>query len=54
MINCFIDSYEHSALKSHIDVKEVDKSLNATTTADQIYEYKPHFHEWATALPGGA
>lgn len=32
-------------------MKEVDKSVDPATP-DTIYEYKPHFHEWATALPG--
>jgi len=50
VINCFIDSYEHSALKPTINAKEVDPSV--TAAQDTIYEYKPHFHEWATALPG--
>jgi len=60
VINSFIDSYEFTALKEHITVGEVEPTStpkNALdnrldTTLNETYEHKPHFHEWATALPG--
>ena len=58
MINCFIDSYEFTALPDAISVKAVEPSTGADAdkrspaTLDGAYEHKPHFHEWATALPG--
>ena len=58
VINSFIDSYEFTALPETISVEDVepqgavgvDDRLPKTLTA--VYEHKPHFHEWATALPG--
>ena len=44
---CAVDSYEHSALEPHITVNQVQPG-----GGDESFEYKPHFHEWATALPG--
>ena len=37
-----------------IKVEQVDSNSAAMTQADKdvIFEYKPHFHEWVTALPG--
>ncbi len=57
VINCFIDSYEFTALPESIQVKDVEpKGDAADPRADATliapYEHKPHFHEWATALPG--
>ena len=57
VINCFIDSYEFTALPESIQVKDVEpKGDAADPRADETlvmpYEHKPHFHEWATALPG--
>ena len=58
VINCFIDSYEFTALPDAISVKAVEPSTGADTdkrsqvTLDGPFEHKPHFHEWATALPG--
>ena len=49
VINCFIDSYEHSALEPMIKVDKVQPGL---ANGGDTFEYKPHFHEWATALPG--
>ena len=59
VINSFVDAYEHSALPPYIEAKKVDpKNAEAEDMTengkDKIFEYKPHFHEWATALPGGA
>ncbi len=56
VINSFVDSYEHSALPPHISAKKVDPAApenDPATGRELIYEYKPHFHEWVTALPGG-
>lgn len=49
-----VDSYEHSALPAMITAKQVDPNAPAQDDSgkDIIYEYKPHFHEWVTALPG--
>ena len=54
VINSFVDSFEHSALAPHITANKVDSSAPAKDAQgrDIIFEYKPHFHEWATALPG--
>jgi len=54
VINSFVDSFEHSALAPHITANKVDSSAPAKDAQgrDIIYEYKPHFHEWVTALPG--
>lgn len=59
VINSFIDSYEFTALNETISVGSVeppsdDKNLDKRTEGalTQPFEYKPHFHEWATALPG--
>ena len=63
VINCFIDSYEFTALPDMISVAAVEPATNETdanglridTRAFDLskpYEHKPHFHEWATALPG--
>ena len=54
VINSFVDAYEHSALESHVYAHEVDGTIAAPAQREQgaIYEYKPHFHEWVTALPG--
>ena len=58
VINCFIDSYEFTALPESVAVKDVEPSGGAADDKrdpDMLvlpYEHKPHFHEWATALPG--
>lgn len=46
-----VDSYEFTALPDQITIG----NLLSNTTVEQAkepFEYKPHFHEWATALPG--
>ena len=45
-----VDSYEFTALNDTLKVGDV---VPNATNSDAIFEYKPHFHEWATALPGG-
>ena len=62
-----VDSYEFTALPETITIKEVAPLAELATKAgatpaqraaelaalgNQPFEYKPHFHEWATALPG--
>ena len=50
VINSFVDSYEFTALGDTLVIKDVSPEADQNNTA--IFEYKPHFHEWATALPG--
>ena len=64
VINSFIDSYEFTALPEYVTVKAVEPPSDATDAQgrrldqreaailDKPFEHKPHFHEWATALPG--
>jgi len=59
VINCFIDSYEFTALPESVQVKDVEPKVagdasdqRSAETLVMPYEHKPHFHEWATALPG--
>ena len=48
-----VDSYEFTALPDTLMVKQVTPDApQVGPDADAFYEYKPHFHEWATALPG--
>ena len=49
VINSFVDSYEFTALDDTIKINQVSGDSN---DSGDIFEYKPHFHEWATALPG--
>ena len=51
VINSFVDSYEFTALNDTLLTKQVTPDADQTDNVS-IYEYKPHFHEWATALPG--
>ena len=50
VINSFVDSYEFTALDETINVDQVTGDSN---DGNNVFEHKPHFHEWATALPGG-
>ncbi len=57
VINSFIDSYEFTALPDAISVAKVEPAGGAADKRDDdtlkgAFEHKPHFHEWATALPG--
>ena len=61
---CAVDSYEFTALPENVEVGQVEPKGTETdqngNLVDQrgdpilsaVYEHKPHFHEWATALPG--
>ena len=50
VMNSFVDPYEYTTLKDGL----TQKQLNGAATADDnnIIEFKPHFHEWATVQPG--
>lgn len=55
--NCAVDSYEFTALPDAISVSKVEPAGGAADKRDDdtlkgAFEHKPHFHEWATALPG--
>tara|TARA_B100000963_G_scaffold125810_1_gene109817 strand:+ start:2565 stop:3296 length:732 start_codon:yes stop_codon:yes gene_type:complete len=58
VINSFIDSYEFTALPEYVTVEDVEPPSGAAedertaATLKMPFEHKPHFHEWATALPG--
>lgn len=58
VINSFIDSYEFTALPEYVTVAAVEPKDGAeedersAETLKMPFEHKPHFHEWATALPG--
>ena len=61
VINSFVDSYEFTALPESLTIKQVspidkgnltDADMTGPNNVDKIFEFKPHFHEWATALPG--
>ena len=58
VINSFIDSYEFTALPEYVTVEAVEPRDGAAederteATLKMPFEHKPHFHEWATALPG--
>ena len=49
-----VDSYEFTALPNVLTVAEVTPDAPQTKAdgGELNFEYKPHFHEWATALPG--
>ncbi len=46
---CAVDSYEFAQLPEAVDGKDLDGGAAGAPT--QV-EFKPHFHEWATVLPG--
>lgn len=48
VINAFIDAYEYAQLPEQLEEKDFVTGRAGTAAA----EYKPYFHEWATALPG--
>jgi len=50
VVNAFIDGYEFATLDEHITRKEL--SGVTALNSDLVSEYKPPFHEWASALPG--
>ena len=52
VINSFVDGYEFTALPNVLKLKNVTPNAPQDAEGDAPFEYKPHFHEWATALPG--
>ena len=57
VINSFVDSFEFAQLPEAVESTDLDgigAAGNANVLAAQIkkVECKPHFHEWATVLPG--
>ena len=49
VVNAFVDSYEFSVLDDTLDEKDLTGDASKT---GGVCETKPHFHEWATVLPG--
>lgn len=52
VMNSFVDSYEFTQLKDTLTIAEMKDPAGVFNAADQVYEYKPMFHEWATVQPG--
>ena len=50
VINSFVDSYEFAQLPEAVKAEKLDNGAG-TATGTEV-EFKPHFHEWATVLPG--
>lgn len=50
VINSFVDVYEFAQLPETMTTKNVTNDNGASDNA--IVEHKPHFHEWASVLPG--
>ena len=54
-VSLAVDTYEFTALNEQISVGAVMGTAETPenkTALDAPFEFKPHFHEWATALPG--
>lgn len=50
VMNSFIDPYEFTLIQDAITTQAL--TGDPTKSANDIVEYKPHFHEWATVQPG--
>ena len=51
VINSFVDSYEFARpAPEAVKAEKLDNGAG-TATGTEV-EFKPHFHEWATVLPG--
>jgi hypothetical protein len=50
VINSFVDAYEFAQLPEAVNQISLDG--DSTGAAGTTVEFKPHFHEWATVLPG--
>jgi hypothetical protein len=48
VINSFVDAYEFAQLPEAVKAEDLD----GDATPGDTVEFKPHFHEWATVLPG--
>jgi hypothetical protein len=51
VINSFVDVYEFAQLPETMTTKDVTNDTPGDET-NPIVEHKPHFHEWASVLPG--
>lgn len=49
VMNSFVDAYEFSNAADMLTQKQISGNVGA---GDEIVEHKPHFHEWASVLPG--
>ena len=47
VINSFVDAYEFAQLPEAVKAGDLDGNAGGNDV-----EFKPHFHEWATVLPG--
>ena len=47
VINAFVDAYEHANLPQQLKAGAIDGLGGGNEV-----EYKPHFHEWASVMPG--
>lgn len=53
VINSFVDSFEFAQLPEAVKSDQLDGIVAlAGAPANTDVEFKPHFHEWATVLPG--
>ena len=58
VVNSFVDGYEWNTIKNSLPSVEVDGTAtydadgNLTGGPTDVCEVKPHFHEWASVLPG--
>jgi hypothetical protein len=51
VVNAFVDSYEFGQLPESITQGQMGDGYDGYGGGDTV-EHKPHFHEWATVLPG--
>jgi len=49
--NCFVDAHEFAALPPTMQAKKLMPSIGAQDASETV-EHKPHFHEWASVMPG--
>lgn len=53
VLNAFVDAYEFTQLPDTMDSNDyVPGAPNTNNRGTATAEFKPHFHEWASALPG--
>ena len=53
VINAFVDAHEFASLPPQLKRSEFDPTAaGAPGYLEEIVETKPHFHEWASVLPG--
>jgi len=51
VINAFVDAHEFASLPPQLKRNELDPTAQGADLGD-VVETKPHFHEWASVLPG--